>query len=264
MSGGLKLTVEAIFRTLSPRIWFAIVIVAAGILLAYLVTGITSRLLDRMGVVETIEGTSFERTTNEFGTSTARIITQLSGVLTLLVALFVAVTVADLQFADLFWEPVVVFLSQLFVAVIILVVGVVIADKVELRVSERLRGVKLPDIGLIPLVAKYSVLFVTVLIALAQVGVAVSALIVLLGAYAFALILFTALATKDLLASGTAGVYLLLTQPYSIGDEVRVGGQRGIVQEVDLLVTRIETNGEEHIIPNRTVLQDGIVRMQSH
>jgi len=239
-------------------------ILAAGFLLAYAVMGVTSRLLDRMGVVETIEGTSFERTTNEFGTSTARIITQLSGFFTVLLALFVAITISPLQFAGLFWSSVVVFLPQLFIAVVVVVVGVVVADKVELMVSERLRGIKLPEIGLLPLLAKYSVLFVTILIALSQVGVAVSALVVLLGAYALALIVFTALATHDLLASGTAGVYLLLNQPYSIGDEVRVGGQQGIVQEVDLLVTRIETDGEEYIIPNRTVLKDGIVRIHQH
>lgn len=264
MLGPLQFAVDEIIRSLSPRVWLALVIFGAGILLGYLVMGITSRLLDRIGVVETIEGTSFERTTNEFGTSTARIITQLSGAFTVLIALFVAITVADLRFADLFWGAVAVFLPQLFIAVVTLVVGVVVADKVELLVSERLRGVKLPEIGLIPLVAKYSVLFVAVLIALSQIGVAVLALIVLLGAYAFALIVFTALATQDLLASGTAGVYLLLNQPYSIGDEIKVGGQRGIVQEVDLLVTRIETDGEEHIIPNRTVLKDGIVRIQQY
>jgi small-conductance mechanosensitive channel len=85
---------------------------------------------------------------------------------------------------------------------------------------------------------------------------------VLLGAYALALIVFTAIATQELLASGAVGVYLLLTEPYSIGDEVAVAGQQGIVQEVDLFVTRIDTDGEEHIIPNRTVLREGIVRIQ--
>ncbi|ATW89697.1 putative transporter (transmembrane protein) [Halohasta litchfieldiae] len=262
MHGPLQFSVDEFFGTISPRIWLAVFIFTIGMLLAYGVMGVTSRLLERMGVVETIEGTSFERTTNEFGTSTARIITQLSGVFTILLATFVAITVADLQFVGLFWSSVAIFLPQLFIAIVILVVGVVVADKVELLVSERLRGVKLPEIGLIPLLAKYSVLFVAILIALSQIGVAVLALIVLLGAYALALIVFTALATQDLLASGTAGVYLLLNQPYSIGDEVKVGGQRGIVQEVDLLVTRIETDGEEHIIPNRTVLKDGIVRIQ--
>ena len=262
MVGPLQLALDRLFGTVSVRLWLAIGIVAAGVIAAYAVMGVTSRLLDRIGVVETIEGTSFERTTNEFGTSTARIITQLSGAFTLLVAVFLAVTVADLRFADLFWGTVAVFLPRLFAALVVLVVGVVVADKVELLVSERLRGVKLPEIGLLPLLAKYSVLFVAVLIALSQIGVAVLALIVLLAAYALALIVFTALATKDLLASGTAGVYLLLHQPYSIGDEVTVGGRHGIVQEVDLLVTRIENDGEEYIVPNRTVLRDGIVRVR--
>lgn len=262
MFGPLQFAVDEFIGGISVRIWLAILIFAVGFLLAYVVMGITSRLLERMGVVETIEGTSFERTTNEFGTSTARIITQLSGFFTVLLALFVAITVSPFEFAGVFWNSVVVFLPQLFIAVVVVVVGVVVADKVELLVSERLRGIKLPEIGLLPLLAKYSVLYVTVLIALSQVGVAVLALVVLLGAYALAVIIFTALATHDLLASGTAGVYLLLNQPYSIGDEVKVGGQQGIVQEVDLLVTRIETNGEEYIIPNRTVLKDGIVRIQ--
>jgi len=264
MFGSLQFAVDGFIRGVSVRVCLALFILAVGVLVAYGVMGITSRLLDRVGVVETIEGTTFERTTNEFGTSTTRILTQLSGVFTILVSVFVAITVADLRFADLFWGGIAVFLPQLFIAVVILVAGVVIADKVELLVSERLRGIKLPEIGLIPLLAKYSVLFVAIMIALSQIGVAVLALIVLLAAYALAVIVFTALATHDLLASGAAGVYLLLNQPYSIGDEVKVGGQQGIVQEVDLLVTRIETNGEEHIIPNRTVLKDGIVRIQGH
>jgi small-conductance mechanosensitive channel len=264
MVGLFQTTVNEALRTISPRLWLAIFIVLLGILLGYGVMIVNRRLLERMGISEKIEGTAFERTAGEFGTSTAQIISQLSGYFIVLLAVFMAVTVAELQFVDLFWGAVAVFLPQLFVAVTILVVGVVVADKVELLVSERLRGIKLPEIGLLPAVAKYSVLFVAVLIALSQVGVAVLALIVLLGAYAVALIVFTAIATQDLLASGTAGVYLLLNQPYSIGDEVKVGGQHGIVQEVDLFVTRIETDGEEHILPNRLVLKDGIVRIQNY
>jgi len=75
-------------------------------------------------------------------------------------------------------------------------------------------------------------------------------------------VVFTALATKDLLASAAAGVYLLLTQPYGIGDEVKVAGRRGIVQEIDLFVTHIETDGEEHILPNHLVFHEGVVRIR--
>ena len=255
---------QALVDSIPPRAWLAIFVVAVGFILSYVVTAINRRILIRAGVPETIEGTAFERTARNFGTSTVSIIAKLSGYFILLLAILVALTVAELEYADLFWSGVAVFLPQLFVAVAILLIGIVLADKAELLIAERLRGVKLPEIGLIPAVVKYSVLFVAVLIALGQIGVATLALIVLRGAYAFALVVFIALATHDLLASGAAGVYLLLNQPYGIGDEVRVDGQRGIVQEVDLFVTRIETDDEEHIIPNRNVFKNGIVRIRNY
>ena len=49
---------------------------------------------------------------------------------------------------------------------------------------------------------------------------------------------------------------------FGIGDQVRIGDQRGIVQEVDLFVTKIEDDSEEYIVPNRKVFEDGIVRIR--
>jgi small-conductance mechanosensitive channel len=263
VSAVLQLAADRWIRAVPPRIWIAAGILLLGVLLGYLVMTLNRRLLERLGVSAAVEGTAAERTAGKFGTSTVQLVAKLSGYFVVLLSVFVAVSVAELQFGDLFWSAAAVFLPQLFVAVVILLVGVVVADKVELIVSERLRGIKLPEITVIPAAAKYSVLFVAALIALGQVGVATLALIVLLAAYALALIVFTAVATQTFLASGAAGVYLLLNQPYGIGDEVAIGGQRGIVQEIDLFVTRIETDDEVHIIPNDRVVGEGIVTVHS-
>lgn len=254
--------IRRVFTGIPPRVWLSVLIVIIGFVLSYLVAAINRRILERAGVPESLEGTAIERTAREFGTSTVRIVAKLTGYFVLLLSLLVALTVAELGYADLFWSGVAVFLPQLFVAVAIVLIGVVVADKAELFVAERLRGIKLPEIGVVPTLVKYSILFIATLVALGQIGVATLALIVLLGAYLIALVVFTAIATHDLFASCAAGVYLLLNQPYGIGDEVRVAGQRGIVQEVDLFVTRIETDGEEHIIPNRSVFKNGIVRIR--
>ncbi|PSQ20023.1 mechanosensitive ion channel protein MscS, partial [Halobacteriales archaeon QS_9_67_17] len=64
---------------------------------------------------------------------------------------------------------------------------------------------------------------------------------------------------KDLLAAAAAGVYLLLTEPYAIGDEVKLDGHRGIVQEVDTFVTHIEAEGEEYVVPNDRVFRRGVI-----
>ncbi|MFB6156241.1 MAG: mechanosensitive ion channel domain-containing protein, partial [Haloferacaceae archaeon] len=152
------------------------------------------------------------------------------------------------------------FLPRLFVAALVLVVGLLVGDKVELAIDDQLSGLKLPQAGVIPPLAKYSIVFVAVLIALAQVGVTVLALVVAFGAYVFALVVLSAVAFRQLLTSAAAGVYLLLHEPYGIGDEVRIAGHRGIVQDVDLFVTRVEADGEEYVVPNATVFAEGVVR----
>ncbi|OYR57065.1 mechanosensitive ion channel protein MscS [Halorubrum ezzemoulense] len=255
----VQITVPEFLLNVRYRIWLALAVLLFGLALAYLTGVINRRLLRRAGVPEVIEGTTFERTAREFDTSTVRILAQLSSYFIVAVAVIVALTVADVNYLEQFWSGVAAFLPRLFVAAVVVIVGVVVGDKAELLVAERLRGIKLPELGVLPTVVNYSVVYVAALIALGQVGVQTLALIVLLAAYAFAVVLFAALATKDLVASAAAGVFLLLRQPYSIGDEVRVAGERGVVQEVDLFVTHIETDGEEHVLPNHVVFREGIV-----
>ena len=253
-----QFTVPKFLLNVPYRVWLALAVLLFGLVLAY-VTGVANRrLLRRAGVPEVIEGTAFERTAREFGTSTVQILARLSSYFIVAVTVIVAFTVADVNYLEQFWSGVAAFLPRLFVAVFVFIVGIVVGDKAELLVAERLREIKLPELGVLPTLVNYSVVYVAALIALGQVGVQTLALIVLLAAYAFALVLFAALATKDLVASAAAGVFLLLRQPYGIGDEVRVAGERGVVQEVDLFVTHIETDGEEHVIPNHMVFRDGI------
>jgi small-conductance mechanosensitive channel len=258
--------VDALAEGLSvvpPRYWAALGILALGFVLYLLVRRGARRLLDRVGLETSIEGTAFERTAREFGTSTVGLVAALLGYFAFGVVVITALTVARVNFADPFWSAVATSLPRVFVAVLVVIVGVVVGDKADIVVSERLRGVKLPQTGVIPAAVKYSIIYIAVLVALSQVGVATLALVVLLGAYLLAVILFTAIASFSLLASSAAGAYLLLNQPYGIGDEIRVGDVRGIVQEVDLFVTHIETGEEEHIVPNRRVFEEGVVRMRS-
>ena len=244
------------------NIVFAVVILLIGVLVSYLVGDGTRRLLTAASIGEAVEGTAFERTASRLGTSTVTLLSQLAVIFVLGVTLLVALNVARLLNARLFWTQLTTFLPQLFVAALTIILGLIVADKAEVGINERLRGVKLPEVNLVALFAKYSVLYVAGLIALSQLGVATSALVVLLGAYAFAVVFLGGLAGKDLLASSAAGVYLLLNQPYGIGDEIEIDGHRGIVQEVDIVATRIENDSEEFLIPNHRVLQSGVVRVR--
>ncbi|MFB6077939.1 MAG: mechanosensitive ion channel domain-containing protein [Halarchaeum sp.] len=240
-------------------------LLAVGVFVAALVVGfvigrLNERVLSAAGVPDAVAGTSVERTARRFGTSIVGIVSQLSAWLFYVLGAVFALAVAGLVNVQALWYRVVGYLPAVVFAVGVLVFGVIVGDKAEVMISERLRGVKVPEIGVLPSAVKYSIVFVAALVALGQLGVATLPLVVAFGAYALAVIVLVAVAAKDLLASGAAGVYLLLNQPYGIGDRVRIGEMAGIVQEMDVFVTQIEDDETEYVVPNRLVFREGVVR----
>lgn len=259
MSAHLQVTASDVVAILRQDVVLSVLVIVLGIVVGYLVGALNKRILDRAGVPEAVEGTSFERTARNFGTSTVSLVGWLSAWFVIGVSVLVAISIANVNITELFWVRVTTFLPDLFVAILVLIVGIVVGDKVELIAKERLRAVKLPQISLIPAMLKYSVVYVAALIALGQVGVSTIALVVLLAAYLFTVIFLGGLAFQDLLTSSAAGIYLLLEQPYGIGDTVVIDDREGVVQDLTVLVTWIENDGVEYVIPNRHVLKSGVV-----
>jgi hypothetical protein len=235
-------------------------ILLVGAVVSYALISFNRRLLERVGVPESVEGTAFERSVRRFGVSTVTILARLGGYLAFVVFVVVGLTTLGVESVTAVWAVVAAFLPRLFVAAIVLVVGLIVGDKLGLLVDERLRGVKLPEVGLVPSLVKWSTVYVAALIALAQVGVATTALVVLLAGYLASVIVLGAVAFRDLLASGSAGLYLLLTEPYAIGDRVRIGDVEGVVQEIDVFATHVESDEEVYLVPNRRALTDGVAR----
>ncbi|WP_276261036.1 mechanosensitive ion channel domain-containing protein [Haloglomus litoreum] len=243
-------------------LFVASLIVVTALVIGIAVTRLLNSLLTDAGVPDEVEGTLFERTARRLGTSTVKLVSRLSGLFIVVVGTIFALRVAGVVNAGIFITGLTDFLPSLFIAALVVITGLILGDKAELVVSERLRSVKLPEVNALPLVVKYSIFYIAALIALGQLGVVTAALLILLAAYAFGVFFIGGLAFSDMLASGAAGIFLVLNEPYTIGDEVVIDGQRGIVQEVDVLVTRIESDGREFVVPNRQVFKNGIVRIR--
>jgi small-conductance mechanosensitive channel len=245
------------------RFWAAGGVFVLTLVAGWVVGFINRGILRRAGVPEASEGTAIERTFRDLGSSTVAVLAKLSTYFVWGLGVIVALSVAGVQVTSVFWTQVVSFLPRLFIAALIVIVGIVVGDKVDLFVGERLRGLKVPQVGLMATLAKYTVFYVAALVALGQLGIATEALLVMLFVYFFGLVFVGSVAFRDMLTSGAAGLYLLLNEPYGIGDRIRIGDRRGIVQEMDLFVTTVETQeGTEYIIPNRTVFKQGVVRVR--
>lgn len=62
------------------------------------------------------------------------------------------------------------------------------------------------------------------------------------------------LSLQDVLKNIFSGIYLLAEQPFSPGDRIRVSGEEGRVERVDLRVTRLRNDRHELVlVPNTTV-----------
>jgi len=242
----------------------ALVVLSVGVVVGILLGKLLRRLLEAAGVPEVVEGTAFERTAQGIGLSTVSILSRLPAWVIYGIALLFALSIVQPERTAWLQSFLVNFvIRRLFVATVIVIVGFVVADKAELLVSERLRSVKLPEVTILPLAIKYSIIYIALLMALNQIGVNATALLVMLAVYLSGVIFLTGIATRDLLASGTAGVYLLLNQPYGIGDTVCIGEREGIVQEIDVFVTRLETDEEEYLVPNRKIFEHGVVKRRN-
>jgi small-conductance mechanosensitive channel len=241
-----------------------ILVLITGVLIGIIVGRLSRRLLTAVDVPEAVEGTTFERTVNRLGTSTVDLLSALIALFVIALAVGLSLSIEGVLGTQFFLiSQLPTYLLQVFVAALVLIVGLIIGDKAEVEIREEFESVKLPEVNLIPRLVKYTILFAASLIALSQIGVETNPLLVLFGGYVFAIVVLGGIALKDLLSAGAAGIYLILAQPYSIGDTIDVDGHRGIVQEVDLFITRIENDNEEFILPNHLVLSSGIVRVRS-
>ncbi len=102
----------------------------------------------------------------------------------------------------------------------------------------------------------FGLVLVVVVGALDLAGMPTASLLAAMGAAGLAL----GLALKDSLANVAAGVLLIATRPFRVGDLIEVGGRVGSVLEIKLLQTRIVTpDNAEVTMPNGLVMTAPVV-----
>jgi small conductance mechanosensitive channel len=102
----------------------------------------------------------------------------------------------------------------------------------------------------------YVLLIFVVIAALNKIGIETTSFVALIGAAGLAV----GLALQGSLANFAAGVMLILFQPFKVGDEVEAGGASGVVKEIQIFSTIMETKDNKKIIvPNAKITSDKII-----
>lgn len=143
--------------------------------------------------------------------------------------------------------------AGLVVAVIIVALGFWLAKNFSKLVSKICKKRDI-DITLTRFFASFSkvvIIIFAVIMALSKLEIEITPFIALLGAGAFGL----SLAVQGPVSNYGAGIVLIITRPFKVGDTLTLNGMTGIVDVVNLGNTQLINEDEERItIPNRQVL----------
>ncbi len=142
---------------------------------------------------------------------------------------------------------------QLIGAIIILLIGLFVAKKVAgiiLRFCDT-KGLDVTLSRFISNIAKILIVVMVAIIALGKLGISVTPFLAAIGA----LSLGAGLALQGLLANYGAGLNIILTRPFIVGDTITVQGESGIVKDILLAYTIIVTEDDVEItIPNKHIV----------
>ena len=145
-----------------------------------------------------------------------------------------------------------------------LIIGFWLSSKAERTIKLMLSRIPRLSPMLIPIsgsVTRYAGMTITLVVSLGQFGIQTTSIIAVLGAAGLAI----GLALQGTLSNVAAGVMLLILRPFETGDWVEVAGSSGMVKEVGLFTTKIDTFDNIFIsIPNSTIWSSTITNHSKH
>ncbi len=161
----------------------------------------------------------------------------------------------DIPLIDLYLTP---WLGKIALALVIFVVGKWIVDhlsKVLLRVMKK-SNLEDTLVKFLNHLCYGFLMIAVVLISVQTLGVNISSLLALLGAAGLAV----GLALKDSLSNFAAGVMIIMFRPFKSGDFITTGVCSGVVDEIGIFCTMLNTpDNQRIIIPNSTIISGIII-----
>ncbi len=154
---------------------------------------------------------------------------------------------------EMVMEFVVNYSFQVVGAIIIMVLGFIVAKKLGNLVSVfcQKRNMDVTLAKFFGNVVKMLVLIFVLIITMGKFGISIAPFIAALGAVAFG----STFALQGPLSNFGAGITIILTRPFTVGNTITIQGVSGIVKDITLTSTILDTeDGEEITIPNKHIV----------
>jgi small conductance mechanosensitive channel len=157
------------------------------------------------------------------------------------------------KYMDLIIEFGVKYSFQVIYAIIILIIGLIVARwlaNMVVRVCET-RKLDITLSRFLGSVVRLSLLAFVMIIVLGKFGITMTPFIAAIGAVAFG----SSLALAGSLSNYGAGLTIIITRPFVVGNTITIQGVSGVVEEIGLASTHLSTeDGEQITIPNKHIV----------
>jgi len=157
------------------------------------------------------------------------------------------------RYLDMIIELGVKYGFQVLAAVITLIIGLIVArwlSRLVMRVCDK-RNLDVTLSRFLGNVVKLIIIGFVLIMALGKLGIAITPLIAALGAVAFG----SSLALSGLLSNYGAGLTIIVSRPFVVGNTIKVKDVSGVVEEIGLGATHLSTeDGEKITIPNKHIV----------
>ena len=162
---------------------------------------------------------------------------------------------------QLITEFIITYSFQILGGILIVILGWFVAGKVKqaiLNVCQR-RAIDITLASFLASSIKVLILTVFIIIALGKIGISIAPFVAALGAASLGI----GLAVQGPLSNYGAGITIILTRPFVIGDTITIKNVNGIVKIIKLAYTILEDeDGVEFTIPNKHIV--GEIIANSH
>lgn len=164
---------------------------------------------------------------------------------------------------------------KIIIAVVILLIGFV-AGKLIARITYKilnsfevnkslkgLTGITFNIEGIVETFVKFFIYFIAIIFALQQLGIATTILNFIAAGVIIVVIVAVILGVKDFIPNMIAGLLIKNKKTIKAGEMIKVKGMKGIVQEITLVETKIETRtGDIIFIPNSAIYKTEITKVK--
>lgn len=151
------------------------------------------------------------------------------------------------------------FVPRAIVAILVIVIGFLIADffgKIFEEAGRRFIGEGISSFS--GGVVKYSVALVTVIMALAIIGLDTTPLNIMFAVILTTIMLVLIIGIKDLLPNLTAGMHLRKSLKH--GEHVKIGTHSGIIEKIEPMTITLRNGSKRIMIPSRIVAENPVER----